>query len=223
LTKGGEDMNQRFYILLWIPVLILMDYFEAHLLVVFVITCAGVYEIVLRHCLNAKMTIWMLIAFVHMAGFMLILTMSAEVFWFIVAVIVFNDVCAYFGGKYFSTAQSLKAHPFPTISPKKTVGGYIYGLIGGVIAGLLIAQLLLLPAFFSWSSFWFACGICLVGNVGDLVASKFKRVFGLKDSGEEMITRKLLAGHGGVYDRFDAISAACWAWFVLLYCVNNFI
>lgn len=213
---GGWKMNQRFYILLWVPVLILLDYFEANFFTALAITCAGVYEVVLRHSLNARMTAWMLIAFFQMAGFMLVLKMPPEVFWFVVLVVVSNDVCAYFGGKYFSKASPLKTNPFPAISPKKTIGGYLYGLAGGIAAGLVIAQLLDARLFAGWSGIWFATGFCLVGNAGDLVASKFKRVHGLKDSGEGMITGKLLAGHGGVYDRFDALSAACWAWFIFI-------
>jgi len=40
--------------------------------------------------------------------------------------------------------------------------------------------------------------ICLFGTLGDLVESQFKRSLGVKDTG------KIMPGHGGLLDRFDA-------------------
>ena len=103
-----------------------------------------------------------------------------------------SDVMAYFFGRWFG-----RRRPFPTISPNKTVAGFIGGLlsallvmgIGAQIFGLFdIAQSLMLGLF-----------VGLGAPLGDLVESMIKRDMDVKDTSE------LIPGHGGVLDRFDSI------------------
>jgi len=108
-----------------------------------------------------------------------------------------NDVFAYFFGKRFG--KHLLA---PKISPKKTWEGFAGGFVGAFV-GLLIVSLaaggqalsvtLMLPAVVLVSIF---------GPVGDLAASKLKRMYDTKDSSN------ILPGHGGFFDRFDALLMA---------------
>ena len=104
----------------------------------------------------------------------------------------------------------------PSISPKKTVAGFVGGLFGGmlvaVIMFLLFEQFELLPESgyvpftdAKWKSalIYLAIGLvgALAGQLGDLAASRIKRALGIKDFG------KIFPGHGGIMDRFDSIIA----------------
>ena len=104
----------------------------------------------------------------------------------------------------------------PSISPKKTVAGFVGGLFGGmlvaVIMFLLFEQFKLFPESgyvpftdATWKSalIYLAIGLvgALAGQLGDLAASRIKRALGIKDFG------KIFPGHGGIMDRFDSIIA----------------
>ena len=104
----------------------------------------------------------------------------------------------------------------PSISPKKTVAGFVGGLFGGmlvaVIMFLLFEQFKLFPesgyvpftdATRKSALIYLAIGLvgALAGQLGDLAASRIKRALGIKDFG------KIFPGHGGIMDRFDSIIA----------------
>jgi phosphatidate cytidylyltransferase len=104
---------------------------------------------------------------------------------------VVNDSFAYFVGRAIGRHRLA-----PRVSPKKTVEGSLGGLVGAMIAALLVS------VYSDWMSKGMAVVLGLVvgvaGQWGDLFESAVKRDFQVKDSG------KLLPGHGGILDRFDA-------------------
>ncbi len=109
----------------------------------------------------------------------------------LLVVIVLTDSLAYFGGRKFG-----KTPLAPGISPKKTREGSLCGTIGSMLVGSLIAVNWLE---FSWPmALLLTFIISILGQVGDLVESKMKRLCGVKDSG------KVLPGHGGILDRLDS-------------------
>lgn len=109
----------------------------------------------------------------------------------IILLIWVNDIFAYL------TGISIGRHKlFSRISPKKTWEGSIGGLLASIGAAWLIAR------YASWinpeTAIPLALIIVVTGSFGDLIESMLKRQSGIKDSG------KLIPGHGGVLDRFDA-------------------
>jgi phosphatidate cytidylyltransferase len=109
-----------------------------------------------------------------------------------------NDTLAYFVGRAIGRHKLL-----PRVSPGKTIEGAIAGLIGGLLTAVLLGANFIGPHVGVNASLlkWAAGGIIIaaVAQIGDLAESLFKREAGVKDSG------KLLPGHGGVLDRFDAL------------------
>lgn len=103
-----------------------------------------------------------------------------------------NDSFAYLVGKNFG-----KHKLFERISPKKTIEGFIGGIIFSCIASFFIAKFTNTLTFPNWLII--ALIISTFGTIGDLIQSKFKRQAGVKDSGA------LLPGHGGIYDRLDSL------------------
>ena len=113
-----------------------------------------------------------------------------------------NDTFAFVVGKSFG-----KRKLFERISPKKTIEGFIGGLLFALLFSVLISKYFIDQAMLRWLAISFILSI--FGTIGDLVESKFKRIAEVKDSG------KIMPGHGGILDRLDSIIFA--APFVFLF------
>lgn len=103
-----------------------------------------------------------------------------------------NDTFAYLVGKNFG-----KQKLFPRISPKKTVEGFLGGLFFACVASYFIATFTETLTTNNWLIL--SVIISVIGTIGDLIESKFKRQANVKDSGV------IMPGHGGLLDRFDSI------------------
>ena len=115
---------------------------------------------------------------------------------YILIIIWVFDTVSYFVGKMAGK------HPFfPSISPKKTVEGFVGGIIAamgfGVVAGFILDSSLF------FHSFILSLLIGISGQAGDLSESIIKRDVGVKESSH------ILPGHGGILDRFDSLFFAC--------------
>ena len=106
-----------------------------------------------------------------------------------------NDSFGYLLGKQFG-----KTHLFQSISPNKTLEGYLWGGIG-IILGIFLLHTYI-PALseqpFYKDIILFLC-ILIFGNLGDLLLSSLKRKLEIKDFSS------ILPGHGGILDRFDNV------------------
>lgn len=87
----------------------------------------------------------------------------------------------------------------PHISPKKTLEGAAGGILGAVLAVVLLTLLLGIPDVSMPLAVVIGVVLALVGIAGDLMESFIKRSAGVKDSGT------LIPGHGGIFDRVDAM------------------
>ncbi|NJB70707.1 phosphatidate cytidylyltransferase [Saonia flava] len=103
-----------------------------------------------------------------------------------------NDSFAYLVGKSMGRTKLYSA-----VSPKKTIEGTLGGLVFAIFAAYLISIYDTNLTMQQWIIL--AVVIVVMGSLGDLVESKFKRVAGVKDSGA------ILPGHGGMLDRLDSL------------------
>jgi phosphatidate cytidylyltransferase len=118
---------------------------------------------------------------------------GGDLLLFLFALLWVGDSAAMFGGKAFG-----KHKLAPTVSPNKTVEGFICGIIGAIVIGVIMY-------FWKLSSLGLvhvlliSIGCSIFGQLGDLVESMWKRSRGIKDSSA------LIPGHGGILDRFDSL------------------
>jgi phosphatidate cytidylyltransferase len=112
---------------------------------------------------------------------------------FLWAVIWVTDTAAYFVG-----AKLGRSHPFPTISPNKTMEGFLGGFAGAVLVAVVFFLTKKLEMSFGLTA-GLALTIAFFGQLGDLFESLLKRSSDVKDASH------LIAGHGGVLDRFDSL------------------
>jgi len=103
-----------------------------------------------------------------------------------------GDTAAYFTGRAWG-----KEKLYPVISPGKTRAGAYGAIAGALVCSVSLVSLLKLPISLPHA---LALGllIAISGILGDLAESMLKRAYQVKDSS------KLLPGHGGILDRFDA-------------------
>lgn len=112
---------------------------------------------------------------------------------YLLVIVWTTDIGAYMFGRKFG-----KHKLWPVISPNKTWEGSLGGMIVAVIlAGIYVS--FVDTGYNTIMLIIFAVILSIVGQLGDLVESAYKRHYGVKDSG------KILPGHGGILDRFDSL------------------
>jgi phosphatidate cytidylyltransferase len=137
--------------------------------------------------------------------------MGREWLFFLLAVIYAGDTGAYYVG------HALGRHKLcPSVSKGKTIEGAVGGLAASTAAGVAVG-VYLLPAWPVWFLALIAGSTGAVGQLGDLAESVMKRFAEVKDSGT------LLPGHGGIFDRIDALLLAAPALFWLIHLTKGVI
>lgn len=105
-----------------------------------------------------------------------------------------NDTGAYCVGTLIGR------HPLcKRLSPKKTVEGFVGGLVFCVAAGIVLSCCFRYSVFTLTQYIIYGVVVSLAATFGDLFESLIKRRFGVKDSGS------IIPGHGGILDRIDSL------------------
>ena len=137
-------------------------------------------------------------------------------FAYVFVIVTMTDIFAYLIGR------KLGKHKLcPEISPAKSVEGAIAGgLIGGILgtaSAFLFRLVFFVPEFGVVNNIILVVIVLVVsiiisimGQFGDLVASKFKRSYEIKDYSN------IFPGHGGVLDRFDSLMMAGSTFYILV-------
>lgn len=125
-------------------------------------------------------------------GFYYLKRLDPWLVFLLLALVVFGDTAAYFVGSSIGRRKMA-----PVVSPNKTWEGAVAGFLVSLMAvavwslarlGELRPELLVIGA-----------ATAAAAQLGDLVESMIKRGAGVKDSS------RLLPGHGGIFDRSDAM------------------
>jgi len=112
--------------------------------------------------------------------------------WLIFIIAFGTDTFAYMFGNIFG-----KTKLSPNISPNKTIEGSLGGIFGSLVCSIIYASIIGIGP--KWKIVILSIFISIIAQLGDLVASRIKRMANIKDYGF------VFPGHGGVLDRFDSI------------------
>ena len=153
--------------------------------------------------MGSKVLFWLVRKMPNLYAFIILLPMMALADlihypnWHSVLALLLMVTCITDTGAWFFGRKVGKRSLCPQISPSKTVEGFIFGLLSAGVLGVCIWE------YFSGDTtliiFGVFCFLGLLDQIGDLVQSKIKRQFDIKDSSS------LIPGHGGFYDRIDGL------------------
>lgn len=118
---------------------------------------------------------------------------SLTYFIYYLVIAVFTDTFALAGGKLIG-----KNKLSPTISPNKTVEGFIVGTTMGTVIGIMYYLTVINPSISFINLFIVTLLLSMIGEIGDLVFSQIKRYYEKKDFSN------IIPGHGGMLDLFDS-------------------
>ncbi len=132
----------------------------------------------------------------------LLIKMDAYTVIFILAMVWGNDVGAYIIGILFGKHRLLER-----VSPKKSWEGFWGGFITTIAISIIAGKFFFNEPILKYAIIGAVVSVAAV--YGDLFESLIKRELHVKDSGN------VIPGHGGIWDRFDALYFAAPAYFIV--------
>ena len=187
--------------------IVLSIWFRLFSIVAIVIVLAGYYELV-RVPNNKRYSLALILFTIIAAGFLFYSIQFNRKFQFfiylqILAFDAFSQVTGQFSGK------TLLA---PKISPSKTLEGLIGGICFCILSSLLTSNWMSISII---TAIIFGLVTSIFGFAGDMLASYYKRVAGIKDYSN------LLPGQGGFLDRFDSFMMSAFCYSIIYLIVPN--
>ena len=159
------------------------------LLVIFIYLII-IYEVFKNfHYYNFLVYFYLIISFLILTYFLLYLY-NQNIFLIFVLTVLLFDTFSYLFGKIFGKIKFI-----PSISPNKTLEGFIGGFISTLF--FILSYNYLIKKYFILELVIFSSLIILLAFLGDLLQSYIKRKSKIKDSSN------FLPGHGGFFDRMD--------------------
>ncbi len=207
ITKVSEVRALAVFGLLWTLLFIISPYFNYPFILPLILASAVVVSLIMLLTLPRKegafiSWAWAIAGILYigwlLSYFVALRELTADRDWSNWALLALLTVFATDTTAFFIGRKWGKRPLAPHVSPKKTWEGAIAGVLGGVIASLILLSLLRLPINIG-PAVLAGFLISVLGQLGDLVESLFKRNMGAKDSSH------LLPGHGGILDRMDSV------------------
>ena len=188
--------------LLITSIVVVSIWFQFFSVFALLIALVGYYELI--RTINKKAQPWIALIFysVIVAGFMIYAFKFTKEFQFflyfqILAFDAFSQVTGQLIGRRLIA---------PGISPSKTLEGLLGGVFFCILSSVLTKNLLHISTV---AAVGFGLFTSITGFTGDLLASYYKRIAGIKDYSN------LLPGQGGFLDRFDSFMMAAFGYSIV--------
>ncbi|MDD9923006.1 MAG: phosphatidate cytidylyltransferase [Boseongicola sp.] len=189
---GGDRLAIPFGVLAGLVLLAFVTFPAAYLLpILFLPALIGVSQLE-----EHKVSFALFSSITLLAGFGLVLLRDdfgfAWMAW-LALVVIASDILGYFAGRFIGGPKF-----WPKVSPKKTWSGTLAGWLGAA----LVALCYIWSGMAGYELIGISIAVAIAGQLGDVAESALKRNVGVKDSSN------ILPGHGGMFDRFDAMIGA---------------
>ena len=124
---------------------------------------------------------------------------------YLLLITTITDTFALFTGMLIGTHKLA-----PDISPKKTIEGFVGGVLMGTFVATSFYITVIHPGYSLVLLIFITAFLSAVCQLGDLVFSSIKRYYEVKDFSN------LIPGHGGILDRFDSLIFAMLAFILFI-------
>ncbi len=158
------------------------------------IILSGLLELLRATYASKKLFVGMISLFIFIPIAFVFLKFSQlhrDILLFTYLVVTIFDASSQLTGQLFGNIRLV-----PTISPNKTLEGFVGGFVSTSFLSLLFSGFLETSLV---QTFVISIAICVFAFFGDFLASLCKRHFNIKDFS------KVLPGQGGILDRFDSL------------------